>query len=206
MKKVVLKFSNKSVTVIIEGGRGIVNKMTGNVDFPTPNPSLSDITDLINDLEVHYNKALYGDQNEKKLMRAAKKLLMQNLGLLLAYVQTTSEGDEAKILSTGFGVKKSSSKIGELPPPSNVRAWVPKRGRKIRVSWAGVKGRKSYSVQVTSDPNVEKEWGNAPKGIVTKGYYDIEGLIRGDVYWFRVLTIGAAGISGPSDPAEVVAP
>jgi hypothetical protein len=206
MKKVVLKFSKRSVSEIIEGSRAIVNKLTGNLNFPTPNPVLADITDMINDLELHYLAAQYGDLNEKALMRSAKKLLLQNLALLQAYVQTTSNGGEALILSTGFGVRKDNSKVGELPPPANVRAWVPKKGKKIRVSWLGVKGRKSYSVQYSVDPTKEELWANAPKGIVTRAFFDIEGLIRGQVFWFRVFSVGAAGISGPSDPAEVVAP
>ena len=174
--------------------------------FRSPNPTLVVITGLVDDLELHYQKALYGDQNEKKLMRAAKKLLLQHLALLLAYVQTTSDGDEAKILSTGFGVRKDNSKIGTLPPPGNVRAWVPKKGKKIRVSWGGVKGRKSYSVQYSTKPDDQESWANAPKGIVTRSYYDIEGLVQGQLFWFSVYSIGAAGISGPSDPAEVLAP
>lgn len=202
----VLKIRRLAVPSVREKVENVVTHMTGNPDYATPNPSLATITTENNILGTLYQSALTGDRVYKALMRTQLNKVFGLMSLLTGYVQVTSGGDEEKILGAGFLTKRSSTPVGILPFPGNVRVVFGKHPGELKVMWAGVPKRTEYRVQMSVEPITDDSWEDAEDGFTGKTRLVIEGLESGNVYWFRVFTLGAAGISGPSDPASHMAP
>ena len=205
MSLAVLLLSKKPVPFVVEKSESIVTAMTGNPSYTTPSPSLASITTKTDALKLAFQNAINGGKNLKALVKIARKDLLFNLALLMAYVQNASGGDEDKILSSGFGVKSGSSPTGILPPPQNVRAEYNGNSGEGIVRWDAVSKRRSYIVQQSDDPIGPDTWENVPEGETGKRLLLVTGLSPGRIYWFRVITFGTAGYSAPSDPARIMA-
>jgi len=204
MALAVSKLYGKSVEFIIEKVRNYVSKMTANVNFATPNPPLPEVTTAVDDLETKFQAALDGGKSKKTAVQLQKLKVMGMVSALRAYVQTTTLGDIMKILSSGFDVRGHAI-INILDPPSNVRAAYGKVPGQIIVRWGGVKHRTGYKVQMKED-TPSAAWTDAPDGDTGKVRLEVDGLISGRVYWFRVLTKSTAGYSGPSVAVAHMAP
>ena len=205
MSIAVSKLYNKTVEFIIEKVRNYVTKMTGNPKFTTPNPSLTDMTTEVDDLETKIQAALDGGKAKKTAVRLQKLKVLGMVSALRAYVQTTSLGDLMTILSSGFDVRGHGI-INILDPPSNVRVVFGKAPGQLIVRWGGVKHRTGYKVQMSEDITDPAAWKDAPDGDTGKVRLEIKGLVSGKVYWFRVLTKSTAGYSGPSVAVSHMAP
>ena len=205
MSIAVLNLRNKPVPFVVEKSESIVTAMTGNTNFTTPSPSLATITAKTNALGTAFQNAINGGKNLKALVRIARKDLLLSLALLMAYVQNESGGDETKILSSGFGVKRPGTPVGVLSPPQNVRVAYNGNSGEVVVRWNGVAKRRSYIVQMSIDPIGVDTWENVPEGETGKISFTVTGLTPGKIYWFRVITYSTGGFSAPSDPAQIMA-
>jgi hypothetical protein len=197
----VLKISAKPVPFIIEKVRTIILMLTGNANYTTPNPTLATLTAQTNNLDKSYQLAINGGKDKKAQMRIDLQTLKMSLNILLAYVQTTSGGDEAKILSSGFEVKRKRTPVGILPPPPNVRCDYGKHEGEVIVRHDGVPQRMLYKYQSNDTIGDDSKWQDLPDGLTGKKSIVAGGLTSGKNYGFRVATISAAGISGWSDPS-----
>ena len=122
--KVLLDFIRPSVPVKLVKGRNVVNGLTGNPSFPTPDVELTLITDATDLLESSFAVAQNGRPEDTAKMHKnelAWEKLMRKEAL---YVERTADGDEAAILSSGFSISHQpapalrpefSLKAGKLP-------------------------------------------------------------------------------------------
>ena len=207
MGKVKLGLFRMPIPVKAELAARIVTAMTGNANFTTPNPALADITAAKTALETAYNDALAKRQYAKaatELLADNEKDLERVLTSESLYVENVSGGDTQKIMSAGMSVKDAAAPIGELPAPMGLYATSGDEDGEIVLNWEPVHGAKSYSVQMTTDPNVPDSW--AHKKNATESFADIKGLTSGGKYWFRVAAVGAAGEGPFSDPCAKYAP
>jgi hypothetical protein len=132
------------------------------------------------------------------LKRNELKVLLTELG---SYVQDECKGDEDKILSSGFEVARQGSPYGILPAPVGLLAKPGIIIGTVLLQWKRLQGARSYVIQMNAaDPNVEASWEG--QGTSTHSRFIAEGLTSGQVYWFRVRALGAAGEGGQSDPAH----
>jgi hypothetical protein len=126
-----------------------------------------------------------------------RKTLESLLKLETDYVQQTSEGDEAIILSSGFDVYKKPSVVGPLPKASG-----------LTIKAGGNKG--SISANCNVIPNAafyQFEYTEAPVApnciwivkTTTKHKLLIDGLISGKQYVFRVAGAGSDSSRNWSD-------
>lgn len=199
MSIAVLKIGKKKISDIVEIVRNVVTKMTGNLFFTTPHPPLIDVTADVDALDALEQETLQGGKVKNTLKKLAKKKLFATMTALTGYVQTTSLGDEDRILSAGFELKRKPVRLGMLPPPSNFRAAFGVHPGEIILRWAGVYGRSDYFVQMSTDPNRADSWTDVPKGHTGKIRLVVSGLTPGQVYYFRIFTECVAGTSGPSE-------
>src|SRR5260221_4236628 len=102
MSIAVSKLSKKTVEFIIEKVRNYITKMTGNLSYTTPNPTLASIKTENDKLEVDFNAALDGGKTLKKAVRLQRLKVMGMAFLLKANVQPPSLEDEWLIFSSGF--------------------------------------------------------------------------------------------------------
>src|SRR5438128_1656022 len=111
MSQIKLNLSRLSIAEKTALGRQIVASMTGNPQFPTPHPPLTELTTAFDELEQassdvqaarQVSKTKTSIQNTKE--DAVDKLLSQSAG----YVSSIAGGDDAIILSAGMGVRAAA--------------------------------------------------------------------------------------------------
>lgn len=181
----------------------IEGKLTGNADFPTPQPPVADITAARTALENAIADALNGGKDatfkKNQAEEALDELIVQEAG----YVLSIAGGDEALILSAGFEVRKPASPIGALKAPTNLRADLTDMQGQIKVMWDRVVGSHENEVQrCDTDPSTG-EW--KLLGMTTRSTYYDNGLESGSVHWYRVRARGTVGDSPFSDPTRAMA-
>jgi len=205
MAKVKLNLQSYSITELFEFARNIVTALTGNADFMTPDPPLTDVSTAADELETAYNESQVARQDSQEkttIMYDKEDALSKLITRLGLYVENTSTGDEAKIQSAGMDVRDEAGASAPPAVPHALSATAGDMEGEIDLHWEPVSRAKSYIIQQSNDP--PGEWTQA--GVVTKSKHSVLNLTSGDKYWFRVAAVGTAGQSGWSDPATRIAP
>jgi hypothetical protein len=195
-----------SVPAKIQYGRRLATAITGNPNFPTPNPAIAAITAGADELETAYN-----DAKAARLVAKTKTLVQDEreasldflVAQLASYVDNASGGDATKIESAGFAVRATPTPIGELPPPTDLKVKPSEHAGSADVSWKNVYGARAYTIERAPDGS-ELDW--KVIGTSTKREVSLNSMASGKKYWFRVAAIGTAGQSAWSEPAALFAP
>ncbi len=192
-------------SMLLVKARNMVSKITGNAAFSTPTPPLATVTAAADKLESAINAYELnrgpGEYTDRELAFMEVKGLVTDLG---AYVQSASNGDLDLIKSAGCGVRKSGAPLGQLPAPKNVLARTTAYPGRIEITWGGVRGRGTYTIDhCLGDPSEASNW--KPFGITSKNRYTADGLESNKEHFFRITAIGAAGASPVSDAASAKA-
>lgn len=171
----------------------IIGKVTNNPLFPEPVPTMA----ILQAANNAYYKALDRVKDGSKEDTVVKNNLREELESLLRqlalYVQMTSKGDEAAILSAGFEVHKRREAGGQLDKPVNVQVKPASNHGSMQISCNVVKRAVSYLFEYRELPaNGENSWEQV---ISTRHKIQVDGLASGKQYAFRV-----AGIS--PDPSR----
>jgi len=208
MAKVRLGISQLSIPEKIQEVRKFVTKMTGNANFPTPDPPLADVTAAVNKLETDYNDA----QGKRQAALAATNLqdlseaaVDQLASALAAHVDSVAKGNETIILSAGMSTKAPAAPVGPLPAPTDLGATGGDMEGEIDLNWGPVRGAKTYVIAKNTTGNVgnPSDWTQAATS--TKSKTTIGGFTTGSRNWFRVAAVGSAGQGPWSDPATAIA-
>ncbi|MDR3652751.1 MAG: hypothetical protein P4L34_07260 [Paludibacter sp.] len=172
----------------------VVEKMTGNTLFATPTPSLKEITDANTNYMAALGKVQYGSKEDTVIKNNLRAALVVLLKQLADYVQTTSNGDEAVILSSGLDITKKPTTVGVLDKPVNFTVKPGKNKSTIMASCDKVDSANYYEVEFTETPvTATSVWRQRTS---TKSKMDIDGFISGVEYAFRMCGAG-------SNPARV---
>lgn len=205
--KVKLELKDKTDPELVLYTDNVVTKMTGNPNFTTPNPPVANLTTA----KINLSAAMQTVATLEQQLEAARGDAATKRGVLHGlltqegtYVENTSAGDAAKILSAGMEVRDEPAPPAAMPAPQNLRAFAGDNDGEIDLDWDSVKKSKSYEMQRSPDPVTATSWIAA--GTVTKSKGTISGLTSGTKNWFRVRAIGAAGPGPWSDPATKMAP
>lgn len=172
-----------------------VADMVDNANFPTPTPTVVAFVGVLDDFDA---KMLAFDQAQTAAREAAQAkddarvALSQALNDRGNYVQTASAGDEAKILSAGFGVRSPAQPVGPLPAPLDFMPSMGDMPGEIDLTWSAVRGARAYLIE-WREQGTTGAWS---QGMATKSRHSVTGLTSGKTYTFRVAGIGAAG-QGP---------
>ena len=189
MKKIVFVFSILSVPLKIQKAREIVLRLTGNVYFTNPSPTLAIIIAAINALETAWEAAADGGKILRAKMKVREQELVDLMLLLENYVANASGGDEQKILSAGFDIKKTNThskrKSGVIV--SSTSGQVELTAETTKAS------RSAFEWQYCKDPMPAEisESGNAwvPADMTIAATTTLKNLPLREKLWFRVRTI-----------------
>ena len=181
----------------------IKTALTGNVKFPTPNPTLvvfaGLITALLNAINA-YNALV--DQTATALANrnAAVEALRTALMQLAAYVESLA-ATEADVLSAGMQPRRAAAPVGPMPKVQNLKLSISDHPGDTDWMCAPVNGVSVYILQINRvNPDTESEWKYADSS--TKSSGTLKGNTPGKI-WVRVAAKGADAQPGPwSDPAE----
>ena len=195
--------SHLSATELVAKAQSIHDALTGNTDFPTPNPTLvvlqAAVTALANANAAVEKNAGPAERHERSVKARALRELVKTMA---GYVQTTSHGDEDLILSTGFAVVKRGSPIGELNPPTNLGSRITSMSGRVSLRWDAPYGTEMNHVFM-SEANDPFNW--VLIGATSKSRFNADSLEPGKFYWFAVSSIGAAGETSKCEPARAMA-
>lgn len=203
MSTVKLGLKGLSATELVAKAQGIHDAITGNALYPTPTPAMAALQTAIDALAAA-NAAVdnNGGRNEHQTRRVAEAALRLLVKQLAGYVQMTSNGDEDKILSSGFAVVKHGSAIGELNPPIDLGSRVTNFTGRVSLKWKREEGADMYHVFMSSS-NDPFKWELI--GATTKSRFHADSLEAAKFYWFAVTALGAAGETSKSEPALCMA-
>ncbi len=187
--KIATNFSRYTDNSLAEKAQHIVNSLTGNTAYPTPEPTLATVQTAIDSFTTALaNQANMGKQGTlvKNQQRDALEQLLNQLGL---YVQTQGGNDAVTLQSSGYDLQKGKgAPIGILPKPSDLKIVPGPNPGTMKVSFAAIDGANTYLFQYTDIPaNGGTVWQSLYSG---KSTYLIDGLISGKQYTFRVCGIG----------------
>lgn len=199
IKLAVSSISDEDLLTLVET---ICNCCTGNVNFPTPNPTLIAMTaaatagrtSLAAELQAH-DLAKLKTTERKTTMATLRAMTVQ----FASYVDNTSAGDAAKIESAGLQVRKTPTPVGPINPPNNLKVLTGPSEGDMRINWTNPKHSVSCELQQCNG-SPTATWESIT--ITTRGKYSVSGLTPGSQYSFRIRAIGTAGPSPWSDPVS----
>ena len=207
MARIRLNLKNLSVTEKIAKGRHIVAGMTNKGTFPTPSPSLAEVTADLDELANTFatvqaaksevtTRVVSQDNAETKVDQALTKLA--------AYVESVAGKDDGIITRAGMELKASRSAPAVPIAPAALSATPGDRDGEINLSWKSVPNARSYTIEASTDPATPTSWTHI--GIATSSSKLITNLKAGTRYWFRVAAVGVMGQSGWSEHATKTVP
>ncbi|MGB4776389.1 MAG: fibronectin type III domain-containing protein [Daejeonella sp.] len=186
MALITISFKNSSDQDFLVDAGQIKFSMTGNANFPDPNPSLDEIQEGIDE----YSAALDNMGNgtgatlikEEKRAKLEKKL--KKLGL---YVESAADGNAVIAESSGFKLRDKGSPVGVLAKAYLKVVPGPAKGS-LHLSVDKVRGAKMYQFEykLSSDTSNDS-WKivvNSQTSVV------ISNLVSGEEYVFRVAGLG----------------
>jgi len=186
----------------------IKTAMTGNANFPAPNPTLTSLGTLITTLQTKiasYNTSLAAVDTALADRDAAELALRAGLTQEAAYVDNASGGDRIKIESAGMNVRAGNAPIGPMPQVLNLILDASEFDGALEANWGPVRGAASYELQTSVDPVTASSW--AFREVSTKSSIHLNTFTSGAKMWVRVRAIGADNNKGPwSDPAAKTVP
>jgi hypothetical protein len=208
MARIKLNLSRLAVPEKIAKARQIVEALTGNTSFPTPNPALPAVTTAITDINSAFEAAQAARQSAKEKTSALNEkedALDRLLTQLAGYVESVAGSNDQLVLAAGMDVKARPVAPTEKPAgPLSLNITAGDADGEIDLFWEPVASAKSYQIERSTDPNGAAGWTHA--GATTKAKATMNGLTSGTRYWFRVAAVGTAGQGGWSDPASKIAP
>ena len=192
--------SGQSVATIILKASAILESMTGNASFPTPNPDLAVYDAAIQELIALQTQiqSAGGGSDLTALRNTALDSVMGLTRQLAAYVDNVADGNGDVILSSGFELRSLPSPVGFLSPPELKVAFG--EGREVqtgtlRAYHGGVKGRTGYIYRIrkVGDNGSSDNWITAENSARS---YTFEGLTSAVKYELQMAVRSAAGLGG----------
>jgi len=200
-KRVIINFAHLSVELLIELAWFIISKMTGNVYFTTPDPTLASITALVKDLETKNTLAQEGGRQAHSDMLDARDALLAALRSLGLYVEKIADGNETILISSGFPLTKDHL------PKRRDNFWA-KRGPNagdILVGCVAYPKAKAYVWQRfvgTNPPTDDNLW--VWSGVSTQTKMGLTNLDSGSRVWLRYCAVTKNGMMEWSNPIDII--
>lgn len=168
--------------------------MTGNPVYNAPPAALGTLEKVLPEYQGAISGARGGDE-EMRFNRIAKRAeVIALLTELAAYVTAICNGDPAKLVSSGFKLRKARGATA-LSSIQELKVTIDRAGEAV-TQVKRVAGAKAYIHQYTTDPLTgDNVWINH---VTTEPSYTFAGLKSKEKYWFQVIAIGLNGQKSPS--------
>ncbi len=168
----------------------IVDKMTGNGNYPSPVPALADVTKAADDVEAAQG-AMDGSKIKTKERDNKVAILDATMEQLQGYVITTAKGDEEKILSSGFEISNPRTKTTKAGPLTGLTIQPTINEGEVNLKWKPLAKSGIKKISVSYDLITWQLKGETSKSKIT-----LTGLTSGSMVHVRVACVNTAG-SGP---------
>lgn len=204
MYKIKMSVARLNPTALIEFTEKLIARMTGNANFPDPQPSLADLTAKKDELDALVIAADDGTRQDRFDRNQAATELKDMIRVLASYVGMVAAGDGSIILSSGFKIRNASEPVPPLSVPQSLKAMYTDHRGMIELDWARVANALNYQVLMSTDPALPlSEW--TAVALTSRSKTEVSNLKRGQTYWFKVQAVGRTDKSGFSESAEIMA-
>jgi hypothetical protein len=199
MSKVKLELAGRDVPNKIELGKHVVTEMTTNAaTFVDPDPSLADLTDVTDALELAYDNSKKGLLSTALLNDAEKawNVIMTAMG---NYVDSVAKGGRGIINKAGMDATEPNHAAVPMTKVEGVESKTGAVTGDLFFDWNAVKRARIYrGILVPENGTKEDEI----EVFTTKTKFLFKGLKPGVKYLLVLQAIGASGIGPASDPAS----
>lgn len=186
--KALTSFSKYSDSVLETKTQLIIASMTGNTNFPTPSPALTEITAAAAAFSTALTNAGTGNRIDIAVKNNLREELVAPLRRLAEYVSFTANGDRSILLSSGFDISKEPASV-TITKPENFRIENGPNSGQLRFVVDSVYGAKSYLHEYTTDDTLQPQ--NWQSNISTSAKLVISNLQPGTRYYCRVAAVGS---------------
>jgi hypothetical protein len=195
----VLSESTKSIPRYLAACRLVVTMMTDNPYFPSPTPSLKEVSAKLDDLEEREELARKGGKGKVPERDVTLREVHILMTALKAYVQSVANAEpekaEAIIRSAGMNVGKPRARA--KPPIGAKHGNAPGR---VVLDAKALPQPVQYRWQMSTN---QETWTDLQETFKTKT--SVEGLVPATIYAFRLRTVTNDGPSEWSQPVTIVA-
>lgn len=162
----------------------VVSQMTGNIHFPSPDPSLADVSGASAALHQAIDNAADGSAYFKAVRDKKEEQLDELLTGLGFYVERIAKGNEEVILSAGMHVKAKGRRQKQKFEVLNA-------GEGKFLLRTKAEKNASYIWFVSTNPADENSWKQVD--ITLQSSLLLNSFESGKKYWFRSMTITHKG-------------
>lgn len=174
--------------------------MTGNPNFPSPVPPLSEVTTASNDYSTALLAAKNGGKTEVAVKDEKREELIIVLIKLAAYVTMISGNNRAVMVSSGFSLVKEREPRPPIEKPQITKVVDGVNAGEVKVVIRRVMGARNCMYQYTPDPlTADSVWEGQNSTLSKMLLKDLE---SGQKYWFRVVAYGNNEQVAYSDPVS----
>lgn len=186
-----IDYSRLSDTNLEFKAQGVILSLTGNANFPTTMPTLTDFTAVKDAFSTAMENALDGGRTAIALKNQARSELLNSMRFLAINVDSQALGDRAKLLSSGFDLASGGENVPPLSAPAEFKLTEGINPGEVRSVVKRVPQAVSYNHEYTlSPPDANTAW------IVKSGTsreFLFSGLPSGQRIYVRVAAIGRKG-------------
>jgi len=185
---------------LIVRGTTILDAMSGNANFPTPTPTMAELTQGIDEFSEAVSAAEEGGIYEKAFKNEKREALITLLHRLGNYVLFTSNGDRLKALSSQFTIAREPEPAPPITKPELFNVIEGMNPGELNVKFKRVKGARSYLVQYAQEPVTDAT--NWLQHVCTVSKCTLMQLASGKQYRLRVVAVGINSQMAYSDPVS----
>lgn len=200
MSRIIFPFKNSRDAEVAKTANRIISNVKGNSFFPD--------TSLVQELEKRtvkfqdsMNAAADGSRTLIAVRKEDRRSLIEIMVQLGFYVMQLSNGDRAKMLSSGFDLAKENGGAKVL---ATIQSMVVTNGNpgEVNILVNSVKGARAYVHQYSADPPSDTTaWVSETSA---HRRHTIMGLKPLATYWFKVIAVGLNGQQAISDAVSRV--
>jgi hypothetical protein len=191
-----------TIAGLIQFLKNLITAATGNVNLPTPTPSLAALQTLVDDGETKIN-AVEAADDHGAMLRADRDEHLEKIRVaiaqFIAHAEAATTFDAVKLQSLGLAIRSPGTPLQPCDTLLGLVASVGDNEQEMRVKWPKQGQADSYEVQSSPDPLTPTSWVFAVN-VSTPGT-KLTGLTSGQKRWVRARAINRFGPGAWSDPA-----
>jgi hypothetical protein len=195
----VLNVDGMSAPSLIQRAQGIVTAMTGNPLFPSPTPTLAEVSAGISALTVAETAAQARTRGAAALRNEKRLGLVAQLQTLRTYVQNVADANPSLAASiiegAGFGLRKKTARARQV---FSARQGPVSGSLKVLAATAGT--RAAYEWQYSTDGGMS--WIAMPP--TTQAHTTLSGLVPQTSIELKVRAVTPTGVEDWTAPISIV--
>jgi hypothetical protein len=196
--KVKTGFSQFNAKTLMGKARAAIKGLTGNDNFPTPEPDLPSIQALVDALQAADTAAESGDREAIKTREQARLNLMVSMQSLGNYVNFTANGSLEQAATSGMDLYKTPQTV-TVQPIKRLKVENKPNTNALDIMAVGGKGAKTFVFQYAiagGKLDDEASWTNVTS---TTRKCRISNLLKNTEYAVKAMGVGPKGQTVISD-------